>query len=467
MLTRSACFHIHIFLRPKFIIFFFTLFIFAGTHAQIGIGTNTPDPSAILHVQDTARGFLIPRMTKLQKNAIQNPAEGLMVYQTDSPKGFWYFTNGNWRAMVPANYGFPIVIFDDDISNADAATKAIEEVGPLTQEIRIQNCSNLTSLDLSMATNLVELRITDNAVLQNVNLGGLTQIQGGLYIESCPALTTISAGALTKIGKALNDTYGLNVDFTGLTTLNFPVLKNVNGPIAIYLNSALTSINMPALVKHKDYNEQAYEFTISDNTALTSIILTSLNSTGALEILRNRNLSSINLSSLATASGVVITNATALTSISFPALVGPATVQLAADSSLNNISFPVLANDGHVNLGNNPLMTNLNMPALVTGQTVFTGCSGLSGVSCPVLRSGSVYFYNTPALATLSLPAFDTGSIYMPGPSLITSLSLPAMRRMQYSNIAGNNSLTSISCPLLTQVDAAVINNNANLASIT
>jgi hypothetical protein len=69
-------------------------------HAQnngIGIGTATPHPSAAFEVADSSRGILIPRMTMAQRNAIQNPAEGLMVYQLDSTKGFWYWDGLNWN----------------------------------------------------------------------------------------------------------------------------------------------------------------------------------------------------------------------------------------------------------------------------------------------------------------------------------------------------------------------------------
>jgi hypothetical protein len=46
----------------------------------VGINTNTADPSAVLDVTETTRGFLPPRMTTTQKNAIVAPAEGLIVY---------------------------------------------------------------------------------------------------------------------------------------------------------------------------------------------------------------------------------------------------------------------------------------------------------------------------------------------------------------------------------------------------
>ncbi|MDT7830918.1 FISUMP domain-containing protein [Flavobacteriaceae bacterium S356] len=69
-----------------------SLLVMTICNAQIGIGTNTPDPSAALEVQSTTKGFLPPRMTETQMSAISAPAEGLMVYCTNcSPKGLYIF----------------------------------------------------------------------------------------------------------------------------------------------------------------------------------------------------------------------------------------------------------------------------------------------------------------------------------------------------------------------------------------
>ena len=54
----------------------------ATTYAQTGIGTTTPDASAQLEVSSTTKGFLPPRMTTPQRDAITNPATGLVVYNT-------------------------------------------------------------------------------------------------------------------------------------------------------------------------------------------------------------------------------------------------------------------------------------------------------------------------------------------------------------------------------------------------
>ena len=73
---------------------------------NVGIGTTTPHASAALDISDTSRGILIPRMTIAQRNGIQNPAEGLMVYQTDSTYGFWYWGRGSWKNIINSIQGY-------------------------------------------------------------------------------------------------------------------------------------------------------------------------------------------------------------------------------------------------------------------------------------------------------------------------------------------------------------------------
>ena len=53
--------------------------------AQVGINTDGTDPhaSAMLDVKSTNQGFLPPRMTRVELNAIITPADGLIVFCTD------------------------------------------------------------------------------------------------------------------------------------------------------------------------------------------------------------------------------------------------------------------------------------------------------------------------------------------------------------------------------------------------
>ena len=58
----------------------------------------TPDASSLLELKTTTRGFLMPRMNAAQRNAISNPAAGLMVVQTDNQVLTYNLATLQWEA---------------------------------------------------------------------------------------------------------------------------------------------------------------------------------------------------------------------------------------------------------------------------------------------------------------------------------------------------------------------------------
>lgn len=74
--------------------------------AQIGINNDNsaPDNSAMLDVKSTTKGFLTPRMTMTERDAISNPATSLLIYQTDETTGF-YYNSGTPAAPVWTRIG--------------------------------------------------------------------------------------------------------------------------------------------------------------------------------------------------------------------------------------------------------------------------------------------------------------------------------------------------------------------------
>ena len=76
----------------------------AGTERMIisgdtvGIGTSTPDASALVEIASTSKGMLLPRMTTTQRDAIASPATGLEIYNTTTNK-FNYYNGTNWTAV--------------------------------------------------------------------------------------------------------------------------------------------------------------------------------------------------------------------------------------------------------------------------------------------------------------------------------------------------------------------------------
>lgn len=89
--------------------------IIMGMNAKVGIGTVSPEESAILEVSSTSKGMLIPRMTQNQRNAITSPVAGLMVYQTDVIPGFYYYNASSWK-FINENYAESDPVFGDSPS---------------------------------------------------------------------------------------------------------------------------------------------------------------------------------------------------------------------------------------------------------------------------------------------------------------------------------------------------------------
>lgn len=56
--------------------------------------------SAIFQITSTTKGFLPPKMTQTQRNAISSPVAGLMVYQTDSTIGVYVYDGSTWRRLT-------------------------------------------------------------------------------------------------------------------------------------------------------------------------------------------------------------------------------------------------------------------------------------------------------------------------------------------------------------------------------
>ena len=71
-----------------------------GVNVQANATNNPPHASAVLQADSTTQGFLPPRMTQAQREAIANPvAAGLMVYQTDGEEGVYVNTSTGWKQM--------------------------------------------------------------------------------------------------------------------------------------------------------------------------------------------------------------------------------------------------------------------------------------------------------------------------------------------------------------------------------
>jgi microcystin-dependent protein len=90
----------------KNIILFAAILLICSTFSQAQVAINSdgsgPNASAMLDVKSGNKGILIPRMTSTERGLIAGPATGLLVYQTNTPAGYYYFNGTSWKQMIDA-----------------------------------------------------------------------------------------------------------------------------------------------------------------------------------------------------------------------------------------------------------------------------------------------------------------------------------------------------------------------------
>ena len=95
--------------QVKHLLFAFLLITTVSIQAQVGIGTTTPAATAQLDVSSTTKGFLPPRMTTTQRDAIASPAAGLIIFNTTT-NGLEIKTSLGWILLSSSSAdGLPTI----------------------------------------------------------------------------------------------------------------------------------------------------------------------------------------------------------------------------------------------------------------------------------------------------------------------------------------------------------------------
>lgn len=96
--------------KTRLLVALLCLFSICG-YTQVGIGTTTPDPSAMLDVVSTSKGVLVPRVALINPDSaapVSGAATGVLVYNTATAgtapnnviPGFYYWTGTRWFPVV-------------------------------------------------------------------------------------------------------------------------------------------------------------------------------------------------------------------------------------------------------------------------------------------------------------------------------------------------------------------------------
>lgn len=161
------------------------------------------DSSAIMEMSSTTKGYLPPRMTTAQRNAIVNPTIGLIVYDTTVGAEFIFSASsiGNYWARVPISRSVSAVV---NAGNAQALSTFA--IGGLQMRLS-QNGTNANMQfrsDSANTLNVSALLVERNAA------GGFTGATVGWFTTTLAANT----GAWTDLGAAglaFNETHNIEI----------------------------------------------------------------------------------------------------------------------------------------------------------------------------------------------------------------------------------------------------------------
>jgi F0F1-type ATP synthase membrane subunit c/vacuolar-type H+-ATPase subunit K len=111
-----------------------------STDAQnnVGIGTTTPNVSALLDLTSTSKGLLIPRVTLLAAgngtSPVNSPATGLLVYNTGGAlsAGFWYWNGTLWTQIGAGGGGCSTLDLAYDCGGAGAGRSITADAGAVS-----------------------------------------------------------------------------------------------------------------------------------------------------------------------------------------------------------------------------------------------------------------------------------------------------------------------------------------------
>jgi predicted DNA-binding antitoxin AbrB/MazE fold protein len=176
------------------------VFVLAVSLCAQSIGINAdgsaPDASAMLDVKSTSKGFLSPRMTAAQRGAIESPATGLMVYQTDATAGYYYYNGASWNQLGST----AISLSQGKVLIGNIDNNAAEQ--NITGDITISE-AGVTSIGFAKVTNdMLSGSITSDkmAISQGKILIG--NVWGGASEHSITGDVTLSETGVTSIGSA-------------------------------------------------------------------------------------------------------------------------------------------------------------------------------------------------------------------------------------------------------------------------
>ena len=175
-------------INAALLMLFLPLPSFLAGQVAINADGSAPNPSAMLDVKSNEKGVLVPRMTTSQRNNIDAPANGLLVYDLDD-QHFYFFNGFEWVAL-----GAPLLV-SNKIADADGNTQVQTEKNPDEDIIRFDLDNKEKMRLVKNSSDYVRLEFPENG--SNTFLGN----NAGLNSSSAVQPPSFGARVNTFVGE--------------------------------------------------------------------------------------------------------------------------------------------------------------------------------------------------------------------------------------------------------------------------
>lgn len=169
-----------------FLLFSLPCFAQQTTFSLLKVGDRSPiAPSASLEIKSTTSGFLLPRMTTTQKNAISSPAAGLTVYDTNL-NTLSVYNGASWATAGGAS----------GVGSLDGAADSINGLVISGSTLYAQSANTLyPGLINNNSQSFSGIKtFTSNPIFSNISTGGVLLIASGGTVSSSSGPLSISNG---------------------------------------------------------------------------------------------------------------------------------------------------------------------------------------------------------------------------------------------------------------------------------
>ena len=361
--------------------------------------------------------------------------------------------------------GKAYLILNGDITDAEAASRIKNELGPGTQFVWIINTTQLKNVIVPGVSNLLRIRIENNTQLQNVSLPELREVYDLVKIENNPLLSEWNVPRLNKL---------YNLEFREnhkYRSFFLPQVRSTGEKMIVSNNHALKRIQLPRL------NKCLGDFGINTNDSLQTLDLASLRQVGgALNISNNNLLESLDLSNVEMIGGnSSIASNTSMKKLNLNGLSSlRGGLGISANKSIRQIGIPALESaSGYLDFSLNDSLETIFLPILksVGDDLIASRNSRLQSLKVEAIQriEGNLIVNSQESLEILEFPSLQKieGAARITYNDFMKELRLPALERIGQGLIfVHNNALKGIDLSRVDSTGMLTFQSNASLETI-